>query len=63
MSSLVSLGRSIGAAFMTLVLGTTADILGPRLALLMMTFLAFSVTFIYWIIYRNSRVSQSLEVL
>ncbi len=63
MSSLVSLGRSIGAAFMTLVLGKSADVLGPRLALLLMTFLAFSVTFIYSIIYRNSRVIISSKAL
>lgn len=55
MGSLVSLGRSIGAALMTLVLGKTADVFGPRLALLMMTTLAFSVTYIYWIIHRNVR--------
>lgn len=55
MSSLISFGRSIGAALMTVVLGKTADVFGPRLALLMMTFLAFSVTYIYWIIYRNAK--------
>lgn len=55
MASVISLGRSIGAALMTIVLGKTADVFGPRLALLMMTTLAFSVTYIYLIIYRNKK--------
>jgi len=55
MNSLISLGRSIGAALMTIVLGKSADIFGPRKALLMMVVLAFSVTYIYYIIYRNSK--------
>ncbi|MBI4973200.1 MFS transporter [Candidatus Roizmanbacteria bacterium] len=53
MGSLISFGRSIGVMFMSLVLGKTADVFGPRLALLMMTILAFSVTYIYGIIYKN----------
>ncbi len=54
MSSFVSLGRSIGAAIMSVILGKTADIIGPRNALLCITLLAFSVTYMYWIIYRSS---------
>lgn len=57
MGSLVSLGRSVGAAIMSVVLGRTADIIGPRNALLCITFLGFSVTYIYWVIYRNSTKS------
>jgi len=55
MGSLVSFGRSIGAAVMTVILGRSADILGPRLALIFISLLALSVTYIYWIIYQNSR--------
>lgn len=55
MGSLISLGRSIGAAVMTLVLGKTADTFGPRLALLIIVLLSFSETFIFGLIYRNSR--------
>ncbi len=55
MGSLISLGRSIGAAIMTVILGKSADLYGPRQALLMMTLLAFSVTFIYWLIYNQSK--------
>jgi MFS family permease len=57
MNSLVSLGRAIGAAVMTVVLGKTADTLGPRQALIMMALLSFSVTAIYWVIRNNVRKS------
>ncbi|MBW7960475.1 MFS transporter [Patescibacteria group bacterium] len=53
MDSFVSLGRSISASIMTVVLGGVADLYGPRNALLMMTLLAFSVTFLYWKILRE----------
>lgn len=55
MNSLISLGRSVGAAIMAVILGRTADILGPRLALIIMTLLATSATYTYWIIYRNAK--------
>jgi len=61
MNSLISLGRSIGAALMTVILGRAADIFGPRRALLMMVFLAFSVTYIYWIIYKNANRKTSIQ--
>lgn len=54
MASFISLGRSVGAAVMTVVLGKMADIVGPRNALLAIVLMAFSVTYIYWIIYKNS---------
>lgn len=57
MNSLISLGRSMGAALMTLALGRTADVLGPRLALLMLVTLALSETFVYGLIYRHARRS------
>ncbi|MEI6326493.1 MAG: MFS transporter [Candidatus Roizmanbacteria bacterium] len=57
MGSLISLGRSIGAAGMTLVLGKAADIYGPRIALLQMTILALSVTAVYGAIYRDHRLA------
>lgn len=57
MNSFISLGRSIGAAAMTLVLGKAADVIGPRLALLVLMILAFSETYVYGLIYRNARRS------
>lgn len=54
MNSLISLGRAMGAALMTLVLGKVADTVGPRQALIMMALLSFSATFVYWIIRKNA---------
>lgn len=59
MESLISLGRSVGAALMTLVLRKAADIYGPRQALLLMLALSLSVTAIYWVIYRDARRNRA----
>lgn len=55
MSSLNSLGGSIGFAIMTLVLGGLADSLGPARALIILTVIGLPVTYFYWIIFRNER--------
>lgn len=59
MNSLISLGRSIGAAVMSVVLGRAADLYGPRLALLGIILLALSVPYIYWLIYKYARVKST----
>lgn len=59
MNSLISLGGSIGASLMTVILGKTADVFGPRKALLMMVLLALSATSIYGIIYRDSKAAST----
>lgn len=53
LGSLISFGRSIGLALMTLVLGSAADTLGPRVALILMALLGFSATFFYAMMYRE----------
>ncbi len=59
MASLISLGRSFGLAFMTLILGQAADILGPRIALILMTLLGFSATFFYFAMYKLPHEGKS----
>lgn len=55
MSSLNSLGGSIGFAIMTLVLGRLADSLGPAKALIILTIIGLPVIYLYWKIFRNDR--------
>ncbi len=56
MSSLNSLGGSIGFAFMTLVLGGLADSLGPAKALIILTIIGLPVTYLYWKIFKDDRI-------
>lgn len=55
MSSLNSLGGSIGFALMSLVLGELADALGPTKALIILTIIGLPVIYLYWKIFRNDR--------
>lgn len=55
MSSLNSLGGSIGFAIMTLVLGGLADFLGPAKALVILTIIGLPVIYLYWVIFKNER--------
>lgn len=55
MSSLNSLGGSVGFALMSLVLGGLADSFGPAKALIILTLLSLPVVYLYWIIFRNER--------
>ena len=55
MSSLNSLGGSIGFAMMSLVLGGLADVFGPAKALVILTIVGLPVVYLYWVIFRNER--------
>ena len=55
MESLNSLGGDIGFAVMTLVLGGLADAYGPTRALLIITTISISITYIYWMVYKEAR--------
>jgi MFS family permease len=53
MSSLNSLGGSVGFAIMSLVLGGLADMLGPAKALVILTIIGLPVIYLYWRIFKN----------
>lgn len=55
MSSLNSLGGSVGFAIMTLVLGGLADSLGPARALIILTIIGLPVVYLYWKIFKNDQ--------
>ena len=55
MSSLNSLGGSVGFALMSLVLGGLADALGPTKALVILTIIGLPVIYLYWRIFKNDR--------
>ncbi len=55
MSSLNSLGGSIGFAGMSVLLGGLADMLGPAHALIILTVISLPVIFLYWLVFRNAR--------
>ena len=55
MSSLNSLGGSVGFAIMTLVLGGLADSLGPARALIILTIIGLPVIYLYWKIFKNDQ--------
>lgn len=55
MSSLNSLGGSVGFAIMSLVLGGLADAFGPAKALVILTIVGLPVVYLYWVIFRNER--------
>lgn len=61
MESLVSLGKNMLLAIMTLILGKTADILGPRNALILMSLIGFSATFFYYLMYREPHEDKITE--
>jgi len=55
MSSLNSLGGSIGFAVMSVFLGGLADIMGPAKALIILTLLSAPVIYLYWRLFSNDR--------
>lgn len=55
MSSLISLGGSIGFAIMSLVLGHMADTWGPAKALVILTTMSLPIIYLYWTIFKNDR--------
>lgn len=58
MSSLNSLGGSIGFAIMSLILGGLADVMGPAKALIVLTIIGMPTIYLYWIIFRNDKRMQ-----
>jgi len=59
MSSLNSLGGSLGFAIMSVVLGGLADLFSPAKALIILTLLSLSNTYLYWLLFRNDRKISS----
>ena len=53
MSSLNSLGGSLGFAIMSIILGGLADKLGPAHALIILTVMALPVIYLYYLIFRR----------
>lgn len=53
MSSLNSLGGSIGFFFMSLVLGGMADVWGPAKALFVITLISTPIMYLYWLLFKN----------
>lgn len=61
MSSLNSLGGSIGFAIMSLVLGSLADLLGPANALIILIVVGLPVVYLYWVIFKNDKEIAQLN--
>ncbi|MFH2019682.1 MAG: hypothetical protein ABII80_03660, partial [bacterium] len=55
MSSLNSLGGSLGFAIMSLGLGSLADAWGPAKALIIFSILSIPNIYIYWLLFRKDR--------
>ncbi|MFH2085419.1 MAG: MFS transporter [bacterium] len=55
MSSLNSLGGSVGFAIMSVLLGGLADTWGPAKALVILTFISLPITYLYWLLFKNDR--------
>ena len=55
MSSLNSLGGSVGFAIMSMVLGGLADFAGPAQAMLILTVISLPIIYLYWLIFRNEQ--------
>lgn len=55
MSSLNSLGGSIGFAIMSVFLGGLADYMGPAKALVLLTFISLPIIYLYWRLFSNER--------
>lgn len=59
MSSLNSLGGSVGFAIMSIVLGGLADAMGPAKSMIILTVISLPVTYLYWLLFRNNRNTTS----
>lgn len=55
MSSLNSLGSSLGFAVMSLILGGLADAMNPAKALLTFNIISLPIIYLYWLIFHNDR--------
>jgi len=59
MSSLNSLGGSLGYALMSLLLGGMADAMGPAKAMLIFTALGLPTIYFYWLIFKGDRLQTN----
>jgi MFS family permease len=55
MSSLISLGGSVGFAIMSVILGGLADLMGPAKALIVLTAISLPIIYLYWRLFKNDR--------
>lgn len=55
MSSLNSLGGSIGFAVMSILLGSLADFMGPAKAMILLTLISLPIIYLYWLLFKNDR--------
>ena len=55
MSSLNSLGGSIGFAAMSIFLGSLADYMGPAKALIILTIISLPIIYFYYLLFKNDR--------
>lgn len=55
MSSLNSLGGSIGFAVMGIFLGGLADFMGPAKAMILLTLISLPIIYLYWLLFKNDR--------
>ncbi|HCQ30893.1 TPA: hypothetical protein DIU27_00725 [Candidatus Collierbacteria bacterium] len=59
MSSLNSLGGSLGYAVMSLLLGGMADAMGPAKAMFIFTALSLPAIYLYWLIFKGDRLQTN----
>jgi MFS family permease len=58
MSSLNSLGGSLGYTAMSLVLGSLADLVGAARAMFILTLIGLPAIYLYWLIFKNDKEPQ-----
>ena len=58
MSSLNSLGGSLGYTAMSLFLGSLADLVGAARAMFILTLIGLPVIYLYWLIFKNDKEPQ-----
>ena len=60
MSSLNSLGGSLGYTAMSLFLGSLADLVGAARAMFILTLIGLPVIYLYWLIFKNDKEPQPI---
>lgn len=55
MSSLISLGGSLGFAIMSVVLGSLADAMNPAKALLILNIISIPIIYCYWLLFHHDK--------
>jgi MFS family permease len=58
MSSLNSLGGSMGFAIMSILLGGLADFMGPAKALIVLTVISLPIIYLYWLLFKNDKEAR-----